>query len=82
MSIMNAELYDALKEAGASEEKARVAACSVGDVNQLATKGDIASLRSEMKAGMESVKSDILKWMFGSMIAQTAIVTSIIIKLT
>ena len=71
MSIMNAELYDALKEAGASEEKARGAACSVGDVNQLATKGDV-----------ESVKSDILKWMFGAMFAQTAIVTSIIIKLT
>ena len=48
MSIMVTEIYDALIEAGASEQKARAAAQSVPFAEQLATKQDIAELRAEM----------------------------------
>ena len=57
MSIMNVELYDALKNAGADEEKARSAAGSVGDANQLATKSDISVLKtdiSDLKTRMDA----------------------------
>ena len=44
MSVMNVELYDALVAAGTPEDKARAAASSVGDINQLVTKSDIGAL--------------------------------------
>ncbi len=53
MSTMLKEVYDALKEAGASEEKASAAAVAVSayqlDREHLATKEDIANLRAELK---------------------------------
>ena len=40
MSVMIAELYDALKEAGASEEKARAAAKTMADYENRFNKMD------------------------------------------
>ncbi len=52
MSTMLKELYDALKEAGASEEKASAAAVAVSaySINRgnLATKDDIAALKADI----------------------------------
>ena len=48
MSIMVTEIYDALIEAGASEQKARAAAQSVPLAEQLATKQDIAVLKTDI----------------------------------
>ncbi len=48
MSIMVTESYDALIEAGASEQKARAAAQSVPLAEQLATKQDIAVLKTDI----------------------------------
>lgn len=48
MSIMVTEIYDALIKAGASEQKARAAAQSVPLAEQLATKQDIAVLKTDI----------------------------------
>ena len=48
MSIMVTEIYDALIEAGASEQKARAAAQSVPLTEQLVTKQDIAVLKTDI----------------------------------
>ena len=48
MSVIVSEVYDALIEAGASEEKARAAAAAIPVGEQLATKQDIADLKTEM----------------------------------
>ena len=48
MSIMVTEIYDALIEAGASEQKARAAAQSVPLAEQLTTKQDIAVLKTDI----------------------------------
>src|ERR671922_1436405 len=52
MSTMLKEVYDALKEAGASEEKASAAAIAVSvyqlDRERLATKADIAVLKEDI----------------------------------
>jgi flagellar motility protein MotE (MotC chaperone) len=54
MSTMLKEVYDALKEAGASEEKASAAAIAVSvyqlDRERLATKDDIAALKENIAA--------------------------------
>ena len=66
MSMIIAEVYEAFKDAGASEEKAQQAARAITDEN-IATKGDIARLEKEIVA----IRSDVtlLKWMIGVVIA-------------
>ena len=49
MSIMIAEVYEALIEAGASEEKAKAAASAVPAEDRLSTKSDIQEVWSELK---------------------------------
>jgi hypothetical protein len=63
MSTMLKEVYDALKEAGASEEKASAAAVAVSayQLNRanLATKEDIARLKRATKEDIAVLKNDI-----------------------
>ena len=59
MSMMIAEIYEALVEAGTSEEKAKAAAGVVPVIDSLATKTDLQELRSEMKADMQVLRSDM-----------------------
>jgi hypothetical protein len=81
MSTMLKEIYDALKEAGASEEKASAAAIAVAayqlDRVNLATKEDIVRLEREIAAA----KFDILKWVVGLALAQLALLVGILVKL-
>ena len=49
MSIMIAAVYEALIEAGASEEKAKAAAAAVPAEDRLSTKSDIQEVWSELK---------------------------------
>ena len=49
MSIMIAEVYEALVEAGASEDKAKAAACAVPAEDRLATKPDIHNIKTDIQ---------------------------------
>jgi len=62
MSTMIAELYDALKDAGASEEKARAAAKTMADYDSRFNKidQDLYLIKAEIT---------ILKWMLGFLVA-------------
>ena len=53
--MMIAEIYEALVEAGTSEEKAKAAA-AVPVIDNLATKTDLQELRAEMKAELKVLK--------------------------
>ncbi len=59
MSMIVTELYDALKEAGATEEKARAAAGAIPMVENLAGKQDLAELKAELKGDIAVVKRDV-----------------------
>ncbi len=59
MSMMVAELYDALIAAGAPEEKARAAAQAMSE-ESLATEVDIARLERELS---------VVKWMTSAIVA-------------
>ncbi len=63
MSMMVSEVYDALVAAGAPEDKARAAAIAVSE-EQLATKKDIADIKSELV---------VVKWMLGVVIVVTVL---------
>ena len=62
MSTMIAELYDALKDAGASEEKDRAAAKTMADYDSRFNKidQDLSLIKAEIT---------ILKWMLGFLVA-------------
>ena len=53
MGVMVSEIYDALIDAGAAEDKARAAAESIPISDQLATKQDIARLETRI-VGVEA----------------------------
>ena len=59
MSMIITELYDALRVAGAPEEKARAAAQAMSE-ESLATKADFARLERELL---------VVKWMTGGIVA-------------
>ncbi len=63
MATMNAEMYDALRAAGAPEDKARAAAIAISE-ESLATKSDIVRLGREFS---------IVKWTLALVIATTVI---------
>ena len=55
MSIMIAEVYKALVEAGASEDSARAAAGSIPVAKDLATRQEVAAVKQEVAAVKQEV---------------------------
>lgn len=74
MTTMNRELYDALLEAGASEDKAGDAAVSMTEADQ-ATKGDVIRAETNLKASITKLEKEmmVMKWMIGLVLATTTI---------
>ena len=64
MGIMVSEVYEALIEAGASENKAKAAAEAIPAIEQLATKQDVADL----KADSANLKAEVFRalWIQGA----------------
>jgi len=73
MSTMISEVYDALKEAGASEEKARKAAEVLAnyDTHFVKIENDITTLRAELTTFRAEVRGELnlVKWMLGFVLA-------------
>jgi hypothetical protein len=69
MAVMVVELYEALKEAGASDERAQAAARAMADYN---TRFD--RLDAKIDTGLAEVKAQItmLKWMNGAVMGGVA----------
>jgi hypothetical protein len=67
MSVMIAELYDALKEAGASEEKARAAAKTMADYENRFNKID--------------AELQLMKWMIGGCLALSVTVIGLLFNI-
>ena len=62
MSLIVSEIYDALIEAGSTEEKAKAAAAAIPVADQMATKEDITDVKREMagfKVEMAEFKAEI-----------------------
>jgi hypothetical protein len=77
MARMIAEVYDALKSAGADEDKARAAATAVagqlefdGRLDRIDTRLD----RIEARVAKVGTDMAVLKWMIGANIASTILV--------
>ena len=57
MSLIVSEVYDALIEAGTSEEKAKAAAGAIPLAERLATKEDLDELKAATKADLDELKA-------------------------
>ena len=57
MSLIVAEVYDALIEAGTSEEKAKAAAGAIPFAERLATKEDLDELKAATKEDLDALKT-------------------------
>lgn len=74
MTTMISELYDALRKAGVDEDIARKAAQAVlgaEDKEQLVTK-------DHLRAEMEALKAELIKWNVGTMAVLTTIFAAIV----
>jgi hypothetical protein len=95
MATMIPELYDALKAAGAPDDKARKAAEVVaGYENQFVSiRADIASLRSELSERINAVRSELsdritvvegklvlVQWMLGFNLAATVGIIMLLLR--
>ena len=78
--------FERLKAAGMPEQQAKVQVEAMQDVvksydetsrKELATKGDIQALRMEMVERLANTKHEILKWMIGILIGQTALIVAL-----
>ena len=69
-----------LTESGFTERQAETLAEEhVALLNaNLATKADIAKVEAGLKADIASVKADLLKWMFGALIAQGGLIVALV----
>ena len=100
---MEIEVFDALRSAGVPDEKARAAVESINrqidfryrlHAEQLATRGDLAALRGDLRADLERVrgvvltriaesKNDVVRWCVGSIFASVgmfAAVTKLLVR--
>ena len=50
----------------------------VGSITGQATKSDIEALRQGTRADIASLKADLLKWMFGALIAQGGLIVALV----
>ncbi len=94
MTFDTLDYFEKLKNAGFTEEQAKVQVEAMQGVvrsydearrKELAAKGDIQDLRLEMKSmemrlseKIEANKHEILKWMVGTMVTQTALIVAVI----
>ncbi len=51
------------------------------DYRELATKGDLLTVQSELKAIVAESKAEIIKWVVALIFMQTGIITAILMKL-
>ena len=78
MSMMIAEIYEALVEAGTSEEKAKAAAGVVPVIDSLARKTDMQELRSELKTDMLKLEVRLIIWMTSLHLATIALIVTLV----
>lgn len=74
------KIYERLKSADLNDKAAKEIAEVFKETidEQLATKTDLAILKSELEATISKTKAEIIKWVAGMLVAQAAIVTALI----
>lgn len=75
------KFVETLQDAGISPLQAKAMSTAIRDAQELAdlaTKADLRELRAEIKADVSDAKSDIIKWLAGLLLAQAALVATLV----
>ena len=75
------KLADRLHAGGFTPEQSRSAASAFAEAMsgvELATKGDLRVTELRLETRIVETKADILRWMFGAMAAQTALIVGLV----
>lgn len=74
------KIYERLKSADLPDKAAKEIAEVFRETidEQLATKKDLAILKSELETAISKTKADIIKWVAGMLVAQAAIVATLV----
>lgn len=75
MSIIVAEVYEALIEAGVSEPKARAAAAAIPAGAELAKQQDVAAVKQDVAAVKQELKQDLAKLQSEVAVVKSAVFT-------
>ena len=72
-----------LKDAGFTDSQAEtvtdiIAETRASDLTDVATKADITSLRTEIKADLSALETRIMKWLVPLLIGQTGLIVALI----
>lgn len=88
LRAMSAITFDTLKyakrlkaagmEPRLAEEQAEALADALTEQTQLATKTDLVELRMATKADLADAKTDLIKWVAGMLVAQAAVVATLV----
>lgn len=88
LRAMSAITFDTLKYANRlkaagmeprlAEEQAEALADALTEQTQLATKTDLVELRMATKADLADAKTDLIKWVAGMLVAQAAVVATLV----
>ena len=66
-------------EALRQETKADIARVEAGiDALRQETRASVEAVRHETKAAIEAVKADLVKWLFGALIAQGGLIVALV----
>ena len=80
VNLINSNLATKADIAGVTENAANVEAALKADIARVeaALKADIASVEATLKTDMAALKVDLLKWMFGALIAQGGLIVALV----
>ena len=69
-----------LRSAGVPEKQAEIQAETFAEIleERVATKQDLKELELALKHDLANIKAEIIKWMAGMLVAQAAIVTTLV----
>ena len=76
VALLNTNLATKTDVAAIKADIARVEAGM--DALRQETKANIEALRQETRASIEAVKADLLKWLFGALIAQGGLIVTLV----
>jgi hypothetical protein len=81
MTTLNKEIYEAFQATGIDDAKAKAAAASIYDKEQIATKLDIAELKAEIQAMLNRQLLTLTVIILGSMSILTGIFIAVVKRL-
>lgn len=69
-----------LKAVGFTEEQAEAQASTLADIveDKLATKSDLKELENILRREMAELKTDLVKWVAGMLVAQAAVIAALV----